>query len=218
MDNYPQTLDKSFLPCHLNTQHFHRKCRSAKLAQYSNSELIISLLSLILISTLMSQSFLISSLEHKVIQRMFRWETFFFLVQTSNSLNITKTMIRRQHEIIITARKRSLRRLYFYRCLSVQGGMRGWGRVCVWLGACMAGGHAWLGGMHGWGACVARGACMAGGVWGWGAYMAGGVWHACLPQQILWLWHTVNERAVCILLKCILVSRICCAQIYISHL
>ena len=25
------------------------------------------------------------------------------------------------------------------------------------------------------------------------------------PQQTLWLWHTVNERVVCILLECILV-------------
>ena len=81
---------------------------------------------------------------------------------------------------LITTRKRSLRRLCFYRCLSVHGGdrvcvvavgvcgcslggMHGcWG--CAWLW-----GHAWLpGGVHGClgvhgcqGACVvARGACM----------------------------------------------------------
>ena len=57
---------------------------------------------------------------------------------------------------IITARKRSLRRLCFYRCLSFcpQGG-------CVWL---LWGGHAWLlpGGMHG----CSRGACVV--ALGWG--------------------------------------------------
>ena len=44
---------------------------------------------------------------------------------------------------IITARKRSLRRLCFYRCLSVHRG------VCVWLHlggvhGCSGGGHVWL--------------------------------------------------------------------------
>ena len=64
---------------------------------------------------------------------------------------------------IFTARKRSLRRLCFYRCLSVQGG-RAWQEGCVWQG-----GHAWHGGMHGRGdmcgrgACMVRGACVAGG-------------------------------------------------------
>ena len=43
---------------------------------------------------------------------------------------------------IITARKRSLRRLCFYRCLSVH---RGWGHA--WWG----GGCAWQGGVHDWG-------------------------------------------------------------------
>ena len=65
------------------------------------------------------------------------------------------------------------------------GGMRGGG-------ACMAEGHAWQGGggvhlkggMHGRGACVAEEG-------------------ACVPQQIL--RDTVNERAVRILLECILV-------------
>ena len=60
------------------------------------------------------------------------------------------------------------------------GAWRGGGRA--WQGACMAGqgGHAW------WGACVA-GEC---------------AWHAH-PLQIL--RDTVNERAVRILLECILV-------------
>ena len=67
--------------------------------------------------------------------------------------------------IFVTARKRSLRRLCFYRCLSFcpQGG-------CVWLlgGACMvARGHVWLlpGGVHGcsWGGmhgCSGGGVCV----------------------------------------------------------
>ena len=69
-------------------------------------------------------------------------------------------------------------------------------------------GYAWQRGVHG------RGACMAGGhVWqgvcAWlGAYMAGEggqAWQGevCVPQQIL--RDTVNERAVRILLECILV-------------
>ena len=89
---------------------------------------------------------------------------------------------------------------------------------CVWPGACMARGcmaraeHVWLGG-----ACVAGGWCVAGGVHGWGACVAGGhAWlGACMgmacvactpsPRQILLLRHTVNHRAVRILLECILV-------------
>ena len=117
---------------------------------------------------------------------------------------------------LITARKRSLRRLCFYTsvCPQVCGG-----------GACVAGGHAW------WGACVV-GACVVGGVHGRGgvhgggrAWQGGGIhgnWtslnmHLVLvtvadpwgdmaplcPQQIL--RDTVNERAVRILLECILV-------------
>ena len=58
--------------------------------------------------------------------------------------------------LIFTARKRILRRLCFYRCLSVhRGGVVAWGggmHGCQ--GVCMvAGGHVWLlGGLHGcWG-------------------------------------------------------------------
>ena len=58
-------------------------------------------------------------------------------------------------------------------------GGRGWR-------ACMAGGCAWQGG-HAW-----QGACVAG--------------EACMPQQIL--RDTVNERAVRILLECILVDHV----------
>ena len=62
-----------------------------------------------------------------------------------NSQKLTIECNRKKRILIITARKRSLRRLCFYRCLSVNMG-----------GACMVapGGHAWLS----WGACmVARG-------------------------------------------------------------
>ena len=96
-------------------------------------------------------------------------------------------------------------------------------------GMCMARGHAWPGGMHGQGVCMARGlhawpggTCVAWGAWpggvhGWGACVTGdmhgggrGVWwghhvrHAP-PWQLLQLQHMVNERAVRILLECILV-------------
>ena len=113
-------------------------------------------------------------------------------------------------------------------CEGVKCGCRG----CVWLwGACVvAGGHvaprgcAWLpGGMHGcWGACMVAG----GYVWlpgvcvvaGGHAWLPGGVHgcpgeHAWLPGRHAWLpggvhrirRDTVNERAVRILLECILV-------------
>ena len=70
------------------------------------------------------------------------------------------------------------------------------------------GGHAWQGGMHGrgcvWrgGPCVAGGACVAGGVHGRGACMAHTPTH---PPHWQILRDTVNERAVGILLECILV-------------
>ena len=64
----------------------------------------------------------------------------------------------------------------------------------------MAGGHAWQGGVHG------RGACMAGGHAWQGVCVAGGVHGGGCAWQIL--RDTVNERAVCILLECILVMNI----------
>ena len=90
---------------------------------------------------------------------------------------------------LVTARKRSLRRLCFYRCLSVHtgGSMRGiiWGgHAWFYLGVCMVlfGGHVWfyLGGVCGfiWGACVVlfRGACVV--LFGRHAcfYLGGHVW------------------------------------------
>ena len=99
---------------------------------------------------------------------------------------------------VITVRKRSLRRLCFYRGLSVhRGGMRG--RGCAWWG-----GHAW------WGVCE------VGGVHGGGGRVAGGhAWWGCAWQGGMCGMHTppwtdttatVNDRAVCILLECILVT------------
>ena len=87
---------------------------------------------------------------------------------------------------IFTARKRSLRRLCFYRCVSIQGG------GCVakggawWRGTCVAkggmhgeGGHAWQGGHVWWrGACMVKGGVCGEGGFAWqGACMTGGcVW------------------------------------------
>ena len=63
---------------------------------------------------------------------------------------------------------------------------QGWG-VCGRGGVCVAGGHAW------------RGVCVAGGMHGKGV-----AWHA-RPPPIPILRDVVNERAVRILLECILV-------------
>ena len=82
-----------------------------------------------------------------------------------------------------------------------RGGMHGRG-----LGACMAGGMHGGGFAHGGG-----GACMAGDMCGRGCAWQGdmhgrGACMACVaPQKIL--WDTVNERAVHILLECILVLK-----------
>ena len=118
---------------------------------------------------------------------------------------------------LVTAHKRSLRQgnIFAPVCHSVHGGLYMAGGACVvgsvWQGACQGGGmcgrghvcgrggvcgrgHAWLG------TCVAGGACMA----------RGRACHAHplppLPRQILRLRYTVNERAVRILLECILVN------------
>ena len=93
----------------------------------------------------------------------------------------------------------------------------------VWLGACMAGcmhgrgcawpqghawpgGHAWLRDMHGRGACMAGGVHGLRGMHGQGACMAEGhAWQGGHAWQIL--RDTVYERAVRILLECILVMK-----------
>ena len=82
---------------------------------------------------------------------------------------------------IFTARKQSFRRLCYYRCLSVRGGGGGM-RGC--RGTCMARG-----------ACVAKGCC----VWQRGACMVRG----CAWDMTRY-GDTINERAVRILLECIL--------------
>ena len=78
------------------------------------------------------------------------------------------------------------------------GGMHGRGAcvagVCVWQGACVAGGHVW------------QGACMV-----WQCAGQGGMHGRGHAWQIL--RDTVNERAVCIPLECILVSEIQTAKI-----
>ena len=92
--------------------------------------------------------------------------------------------IRLQTIHIITVRKRSLRRLCFYTCLSVI--LFTAGGACMVQG-CMAGGvhdrgHECWGGVHGKGVCMAwdvhgRGHACQGGVHGRGVCMAGGhVW------------------------------------------
>ena len=81
--------------------------------------------------------------------------------------------------------------------------MHGTGVVCMaggralWGVACVAGGHAWQGGVHGGGAC-----------------------HTCPPPANTTRYgDTVNERAVRILLECILVSfnfRLLCVTVTVS--
>ena len=90
------------------------------------------------------------------------------------------------------------------------GGMHGRGHVWrgvagghVWQGVCMAGGHVW------WGACVegdvhGRGACVVGGMHGRSGMHGGGVVQ-CPPADTTRYGDTVNERAVRILLECIIV-------------
>ena len=64
-----------------------------------------------------------------------------------------------------------------------EGACVAWG-MREWWGACMAGGHAWQGGMHGRGACMAggmhcgEGACIAEGV-----CMVGHVWQGCMHGE-----------------------------------
>ena len=89
----------------------------------------------------------------------------------------------------LTTARKILQRLCFYRCLSVPTG----GGACVVApgGACVValGGHAWLL----WGACV----------------VALGGMHGCSGGEQAWdttrYRDTINERAVRILLECILV-------------
>ena len=135
---------------------------------------------------------------------------------------------------VITARKRSLRRLCFYRGLSVHRGGHAWllwgGMHVCSLRACMVaprGARAWL--LQG--ACmVAPGGCawllpggyvwlLPGGhswlLWVGDAWLLPGGMRGCSRGDawLLWgghawffRWDMVNEQVVCILLECILVS------------
>ena len=132
-------------------------------------------------------------------------------------------------KIIFTARKRSLRRLCFYPCLSFcsQGGGVCMAGSHVWPGGMHGGGHAWQAGVHGgghvWlGGMHDRGHAWWGGghVWqvehafqrghAWqGACMAGGAWQGAsmprMPRMSPWQYeiHSVNAGVVRILLECI---------------
>ena len=86
-------------------------------------------------------------------------------------------------------------------------GERAWrGRgICMVGGLCVTAGHTWRGacmaaGMHGGGACMVRGMC------GRGVHGGGG--HVCHARPLQILRDTVNERAVRILLECILVKHL----------
>ena len=85
----------------------------------------------------------------------------------------------------------------------MRGRGHAWQEGREWSGACM------VGGMRGGGACMVGGACVTGGVHGKGTCIVGGICatYAPLPPppQALRLRYTVNERAVRILLECILV-------------
>ena len=122
---------------------------------------------------------------------------------TPTELRCRWRMFRNRSVLIFTARKRSLRRLCFYRCLSVHRGSAWWrGEWDAWLRggirgckrACMAAG----------GMCGCRGACMVAGGCG-----GGGV---CGIRQ-----DTVNEWAVSMLLECILVHLLFPASQYVLH-
>ena len=67
-------------------------------------------------------------------------------------------------------------------------GMHGRGHAWQGHGACMAGGHAWQGGMHGRGACVGgvhgRGVCVAGKhVWQGCAWQGGHAWQGSVRYR-----------------------------------
>ena len=89
--------------------------------------------------------------------------------------------------------------------------------------ACVAGGHVWQGGMHGRGACMAgrhtwqggmcgRGCAWRGHAWQGGMHDMGHAWQgACMVggmrgRGACVAYTTVKERAVRILLECILVN------------
>ena len=144
-------------------------------------------------------------------------------------LKTFKTFVHHQADFI-TARKRSLRRLCFYRCLSVHNG-----GACV-VPAEVCGCSRGVRGCSG-GACVVflGGACVVfaeGGMHGFfqgdvHGFFQGGLHGFFLGGMHRIRWDTVNERVVRILLECILVhfifsqnfSWVClplCLSVYVS--
>ena len=85
------------------------------------------------------------------------------------------------------------------------------GHACLWGACVVVGGGAWLqGGVHGCGehACFGGGMCGCGGhAWWWGGVRGGSGGMRGTRRD------TVNERAVRILLECILVSTFCIVKI-----
>ena len=85
-----------------------------------------------------------------------------------NSLHFMKyNRTRHLRSLIVTARKRSLQRLCFYRVCQSTGGVHG--RGCAWPGVVRGRGHVW------------QGVCMVGGVHGGGMCGRGHAWHICHP-------------------------------------
>ena len=114
---------------------------------------------------------------------------------------------------IITTLQRSLRRLCFHRCLCVHGGGVCFRGVCIRegfasRGVCIQRGlHP--GGLHPRAVCIGGGHLHAGGLQ-LGASASGGsasrgIWADYAPSPNRIQQDTVNERAVRILLECILV-------------
>ena len=86
------------------------------------------------------------------------------------------------------------------------------GRGHAWRGHALQGGHVWQGGSAWQGTCVAGGPCVVGGHAWQGACVAGGMHdRGCMAGGHAWQIprDTVNERAVRLLLECILVSLMC---------
>ena len=136
-----------------------------------------------------------STLSMAVLKRSFMMSTH-SLLRSYNQLMGTKfkcqIIYTTENMLSFTVRKRSFRRLCFYRCVSVHRGGHAWQR-CV-----CGGGRAWQGGVHGrgcacWGvhaggcACWGRAWCAWYGQWVGGTHPTG--MHSCwegdhwLPQE-----------------------------------
>ena len=93
--------------------------------------------------------------------------------------------------IIFTARKRSLRKLCFYRWTSVHGGEACMVLGCAWQGGMHDGGHAWRGLVYMLGGCVWQGGMHGGHVWGLACMVGGCVWQGGHARQrgMCGRWH-----------------------------